>query len=233
MLLWAGGPRATSDSHLRQPVGAAGRPAGGAHGPDLERAVRRGGRRRRHRRARGTTAAGASPWTHRRSGGRAVDDRRRPAAAGRGPRRGVPGRREPGRRCTAPGWSPSRHRGRRPAVAGDAHRRAADRGLDVLAGYGSSEPGSAGTSTACSRSAASGTIVSTFSLVEASTTGSGHALVVGACPVHRGHAPAVAGYQPGEAVLRETVSTGRCRCRRCCSRNSAVTTAQIVWLPTS
>ena len=68
--------------------------------------------------------------------------------------------------------------------------------------YASSEPRSLGTSTACSRSASSGTMSSARSCVEASTTYAAAPSRCARSQLTRGDAPAIAGHEAGEAVQR-------------------------------
>lgn len=95
-----------------------------------------------------------------------------------------------------------------------------------------SSPGSEGTSTAYRRSTSSGTSRSTASLVAARTTG---AATPSRCA--RAQLRAVTHQRsPGTSPGKEYAGTGLPRSLpmlRWCSRNSAVTTTQMVWLPRS
>lgn len=119
--------------------------------------------------------------------------------------------------------------GARPQVRRNPHATA---GTSPSAIYPPRGPGSMGTSTACSRSAARGTTSSARSWVEASTT---YAAAPSSCArsqfsavTHQRSPGASPGnWYSGIGVIRSLPI------RRWCSRNSDVTTAQIVWLPRS
>ena len=75
-----------------------------------------------------------------------------------------------------------------------------------------SDPGSAGTSTACSLERFERDDVERPLVRRGEHDEGGRAVAVGAQPVDGGDAPAVAGDEPGEAVRAASAWSGRCRC---------------------